>query len=245
MHLGSIFQQLAHGEFSELNFGDGQGVIGPNNFDRMTNMVNLGLAALYKRFKIKEGRVWLQLEEGKYEYILHSDYAVSTKVPKEKYIIDSKGNPFINDINKIEEVSTQEDFKWPLNDPNQPYSVITLKQNVLEFPKIFIDDQKNMPEKMRGTLLKVTYRAGHGAAICCPSYYDPNMVDVPLPDMYLEALLYFVASRVYNPIGFNQDFHHGNNFAAKFEAECQRLELMGLQLDSTVMNDRFVKNGWC
>lgn len=244
MKLGSIFQQLTHGEFFELSLGAGQGVIGPDQYDRMTNMVNLGLATLYKRFKIKEGRVWLQLEEGKYEYLIHSDFAMSTKVNMPKYIIDSKGNPFTNDINKIEAVENQEGFELPLNNPNEPHTIQSLKQNLLEFPVMFVDKQKELPEKMRGTLLKVVYRAGHGAAICCPSYYDPDMVEVPLPDMYLEALLYFVASRVYNPIGFNQDFHNGNNYAAKFEAECQRLELLGLQLTSTIENGRFVKNGW-
>lgn len=244
MKLSTIFQQLVHGEFHELSFGDGQGSIGPNEYDRMTNMVNLGVAALYKRFKIKEGRLWLKLEEGLYQYVLHSDHALSTKTNKPKYIIDSKEVPFTNDINKIESVQTQEGFALPFNDANHPRFIQTLKQNLLEFPVMFVDEQKKMPEVMRGTMLKVSYRAGHGAAICCPAYYDPEMIDVPLPEMYLEALLYFVASRVYNPIGFNADFHHGTNYAAKYEQECQRLELMGLQLDKTSENDRFTRNGW-
>ena len=244
MKLGTIFQQLVHGEFHELSFGDGQGVIGPNDYDRMTNMVNLGMAALYKRFKIKEGSVWLQLKEGQYEYLLHSDHAQSTKVPKDKWIVDTKGNPFINDINKIETIQNQDGFYLPFTDPNDPLSTYALKQNLLEFSPKLIDKQRDLPEKMRGLLVKVGYRAGHGAAICCPAHYDPDMVDVPLPDMYLEALLYFIASRVYNPIGFNADFHHGTNYAAKFEQECQRLELLGLQLDKTGYNQRFVNNGW-
>lgn len=244
MNLGTVFQQLAHGEFHELSFGDGQGIIGPTSFDRMTNMVNLGMSALHKRFKIKEGRLWLQLEEGKYEYVLHSDFALSSRANKPKYIIDSKAFPFLNDINKIEAVTTQSGYELPLTDPNAPYSIQTLKQNVLEFPVTLVDKQNELPEKMRGTLLKVSYRAGYGAAICCPSNYDPHMVDVPLPDMYLEALLYFIASRVYNPIGMNKEFHEGNNFAAKYEQECQRLEMLGLQLDKTSLNTRFVKNGW-
>lgn len=245
MKLATIFQQLAHGEFSELNFGSGQGVIGQSEYSRMADMVNLGLVALYKRFKIKEGRLWLKLEEGRYVYTLHSDHALSTKGTKPKYIIDSKGDPFINDINKIESIHTQDGFDWPLTNPNDPCTATVLSQNVLEFNPLYVDKQNELPEKMRGMLVKVSYRAGHGHAVACPTYIVPEMVDVPLPTMYLEALLYFVASRVYNPIGFNQDFHQGNNFAAKYEAECQRLMQLGLELDKTPFNDRFSRSGFC
>lgn len=245
MKLSTIFQQLAHGEFHELSFGSGQGVIGQDDYARIADMVHLGVVNLYKRFKIKEGRLWLQLIDGKYEYVLHSDHALSTRVNKEKYIIDSKGNPFINDINKIESISTQDGFPWPFNALNDPLSVTVLRQNVLEFNPLYVDRQSELPEKMRGTLLKVTYRAGYNQPAACSPLIVPEMVEIPIPDMYLEALLYFVASRVYNPIGFNQDFHQGNNFAAKFEAECQRITQLGLELDNTPFNDRFSRSGFC
>ena len=245
MKLSTIFQQLVHGELSQLSFGAGQGKIGPDDYDMITNNVNLGLSALYKRFKIKEGRLILQLEPGKYIYRLHSDHALSSRVGKDKYILDSKGNPFTDDINKIEKLITVDGEELPLNNPNEFLSTFNINQTTLEFHKNMVDNQEKIPEWWRGDQIKVVYRAGYGAAICCPSHYEPEMVEVDLPDIYLEALLYFVASRIHNPIGLNQEFNQGVNYAAKYEQECIKLELLGLQMEDTAFSNRFDRNYWC
>lgn len=245
MKLSTIFQQLVHGEFSQLSFGSGQGKLAPENYDAVLNHVNLGLSALYKRFAIKEGRLYLQLKEGQYVYPLKSDYALTSKKNVEKFILDSKANPFMDDINKVEAIITEGEESLAFNNPNDRLSAHMIDLTTIEFPRFYIDNQRDVPEKLRTRIAKVIYRAGYGPAICCPSHYAPEMVDVPLPDMYLEALLYFVAARVHNPIGMNQQFHQGNNYAAMYERECQKLEQFGLQMDSTILNDRFYRNGWC
>jgi len=67
---------------------------------------------------------------------------------------------------------------------------------------------------------------------------------VQLPDSHLEALLFFVASRVNNPIGMTNEFNAGNSYAAKFEAACQALEEQGLQVDQDSQNTRLHRGGW-
>lgn len=245
MKLAGIIQQLQYGEFRMLNFGDGQGVIGQNDVEGMMNHIKLGVAALYKRFAIKEGRLYLELKEGKYVYALKSEHALSNRKDVEKYILDSKADPFRDDINKVEGLYTEGGFNLFFNNPNERLSANMINQVTLEFPRDYVDKQKDLPEVLRTKVVKVVYRAGYQPLVGIADVYEPLITDIDLPDLYLEALLYFVASRVHNPIGMNQEFHDGNNFAAKYEMECQRLEQAGLQMDNTIFNDRFSRNGWC
>lgn len=46
----------------------------------MLPAVNLGLTALYKRFLLKEGLITIDLLPNKYQYTLHSDYAIGSFV---------------------------------------------------------------------------------------------------------------------------------------------------------------------
>ena len=50
---------------------------------------------------------------------------------------------------------------------------------------------------------------------------------------------------MHNPIGLNQEFNQGVNYAAKYEQECIKLELLGLQMEDTALNSRFDRNYWC
>ena len=62
--------------------------------------------------------------------------------------------------------------------------------------------------------------------------------------IYLEALLMFVASRIMNPVGMSAEFHDGNNYAAKYEMACKKLEDQNVRLDKVTNNDRITRNGW-
>ena len=77
-------------------------------------------------------------------------------------------------------------------------------------------------------------------------YFNLSEVVVELPDTHLTALLYFVASRLFNPTGLsgNTAFHEGNNYDAKFEAECERLGDKGYENAEVEDNSRLRRNGW-
>ena len=59
---------------------------------------------------------------------------------------------------------------------------------------------------------------------------NPEITKVELPSSHLQALLYFVASRTYNPIGMTNELNAGNNWYANCEAACQELEVQGCKL---------------
>lgn len=248
MNLQDIFNALSSGELSQLSIGGkAAGVIDASNRAKLLPHINLGLTALFKRFRLKEGELIIQLKPDKLRYLLTSDYAYSQAGPAsdEAYIVDTS-NPFNDDLLKIEEVLTDLGYTLPLNDAMQVYSVNTPKLNTLVVPKLIVDRGNDLPDVLKTTQLKVRYRANHTKLTYDPRY-DYAYVDgdeLELPDAYMEALLYFVASRINNPIGMTNEFHAGNSYMMKYEQECQRLEIDNYQVDMTQTNSRLVRNGW-
>lgn len=234
MQLQEIFDQLSAGEFSQLSIGGApQGVIDERNHARVVGHINLGLTALYRRFNLKEGKLILRLQEGQTKYQLHSKFAVAGDSDEPvRYIIDSEADPFRDDIIKVEKVLA-DGKPLGLNDAADPDSVTTPTSLTLEVPaSLGVQD------------LTVVYRGNHPKLVVEDGYIDTEDTWVELPETHLMALLYYVASRVHNPIGMSNEFHAGNSYAAKYEAECRELEGKGLQVDLTQSNERLRRNGW-
>lgn len=246
MKLKYIVQQLTMGEFSQISFGDGPGKIGENSYEAVMAHVNLAMSALYKRFKIKEGKVKIELMEGLFEYALNSKYSINNPANhnEPKYLRDSKYDRFIDNCNKIERIVTDKGYEFPLNDFKEVDSIHLRSLNSFVLPEHYWDLPRKVPSQLITPYVYVTYRAGHTPILDKTLFVEPEVTEVDLPDIYLEALLYFVASRVHNPIGFVSEFHEGNNYAAKYEAECQRLETLGLRMDDSTESSRFARGGW-
>ena len=233
MKLQEVFDQLSAGEFSQLSIGGADaGVIDSTNYAKVLNHVNLGLAALYKRFNLKEGSLILQLQDEQTLYKLNSAYAV-TGVGTEpiRYILDSVSDPFVDDIIKVEKVVTDLDEPLVLNDASNPLSVTTPSQLTLRVPLDVV-----------GSKLTVVYRASHVKLVA--TGLNPNTTEVTLPDTHLDALLLYIASRVHAPVGMGNEFNASNGYYARYEQACAQLEGKGLQVDIGESNTRAQRGGW-
>lgn len=239
MKLSEIFQALTYGELRQLNIGgaEASGITKENQNEILTH-VNLGLTELHKRFLLREGRVTLQLLPGVRTYTVSKKHAQSNLESwgVEKYILDSMDQPFEDDLLKIERVYDANGQELGLNASEgygHPLNVRTVSMNTLV-----------LPELLEGDTVDVVYRANHPQLIREDNSFDPTEIEVDLPYSHLEALLFYVASRVMNPIGAGGGFHEGNNYAAKFEAACALLDNQGLRLDVGEGNTRLQRNGW-
>ena len=222
MKLSEVFQQLAYGELSQIALGTiTDEELAEESYAPLLAHVNLGLSALYKRFNLKEGRITFPLSQAGNVYKLG-----------------------VTDLNKIERVETLEGTELSLNDGNDPLSCYTPQMNTLRVPQKIVSKSPDLPEKYITGELLVIYRANHPKVVATGGFLIPKSVELELPYSHLEALLYFVASRVHNPIGMVNEFNAGNNWAAKYEMECQRLESLDLEIDDTTTNARLNKNGW-
>lgn len=247
MKLQEIFDQLTSGEFSQLSIGgQSAGVINESNWSRVLNHVNLGLTELYKRFNIKMGQVKVELIEDQTTYRLHSDYSKhSLRLPGvTKFIDDAADDRFADDILKIVQVKTAESQEMGLNDRLNKWSVMTPSMQTIQVPKDIANASADLPDALKTESLDLIYRASPQKIVVRVGYFDPNRVDVELPDLYLTPLLYFIASRVHNPIGMTNEFHAGNNYAAMYERACQRIETEGLEIDDGAQNHKLRMKGF-
>lgn len=248
MYLQEIFDSLTYGELSQLSIGGGaDGAIDEANYPRVLNHINLGLADLYKRFPIKQSRILLELVAGRFDYPLTSKFARANTKSREvtRYLVDSSTAPFKDDIIKVERVLTEDGVEMALNIEGDKYSVFTPTSTMLTIHQDIIEMSSDLPEELKTSRLELVYRAGHPKIVVGLGLFDPERVEVQLPDTYLQALLLFVASRAHNPVGMTGEFNAGNNYAMKYEAECQSLTEKGVSaaMDSHDPH-QFHAKGW-
>ena len=245
MKLQEIFDQLTHGELSQISFGGGEaGVIAPSNYSKVVSHVNLGLTSLHKRFPLKEGRVGLQLVPGITTYNITSKFALNSRSTREpvKYVIDTVDAPFKDDIHKIERVLTSDGYELPLNDGSDMYSLYTPTVARLRIPEVIVAQSIDLPDQFKTETLEIVYRANH--VKINPEDLMPDEVEVHLPESHVEALLYYIASRCHNPVGLQTEFQIGSAYSAKYEQACQELERFNLLVDQGSQNTRLANGGW-
>lgn len=237
MKLSDVFDQLAYGELSQLALIANDEII-PEEYNKIISQVNMGLAELHKRFMLKRKTLTLQTLEDVYRYPLLKRYAQSqgAELP---FILDSD-EPFDEDIIEILGVSNEKGWAIPLNvydaDEHLPV-VFTPAYNILRFNDVTPIGKYT-----------VTYKAGHVplAKVVDPETFDASKVDIELPMTHLEALLFYVASRVIQPINgaMNGAPQEGVSYAQRFEQACQQLLYQGLDVEATHESHRFKRNGF-
>lgn len=242
MVLQDIFDQLTHGELHQLFVGGSETEDGIREEDkpRLMAHIQLGLTALHKRFLLKEKRLTINLQDLRNTYVLKDIYSLHNAESNELIkFIDDQEEPLKNDLLKIERVVDDLGNAYTLNDAGDEFTIRTPAYNVLYVPDFDTLDPKCQPTK-----LHVTYRADHPKIDNILGQYVSFQTEIELPATHLEPLLYFVASRVMNPVGASGEFHEGNNYAAKYEQACQQLEMQGFSLNTQASRDQFDRNGW-
>lgn len=228
MKLQEIFDHLTAGEFSQLNlFGAGQGVINDDNIDKVISHISLGLTDLYGRFTLKKGKVLIQLQADQTSYWLNSKYAVHGKgnfTPK--YILDSASAPFKDDVLLILDV---------LDELGQEIKHTKPSMDTVDIP---------LSNQLTTSTALIKYQANHLVLDPNTMSIDPDRLDIEIPRTHLTALLYFVASRANNPVGLGQEFNAGNTYATKYENECMRLKVDGMQIQDREPESKFHSRGF-
>ena len=240
MKLSEVFEHLQYGELSNLGIVDKtSGLIPESLYPKVLSSVNLGVLELHKRFTLKKGILRIQLQPDQTMYRLEAKYQVGNKAPTGtvQYILND-GVKFQDDVLKVEKVITEKGCELGLNDQGSARSVATPQANMIYVSGL-------LQRTLRPSVLTLEYRQGAKPMKICESAFDQLCVNVDLPDTHLMALLYFVASRLHNPIGFSQaTTHEGNNYANKFEQECLSLDFHNYEVDEVVQNHRACRAGW-
>lgn len=222
MKIQDVFDHLSYGEFSQLSIGGGKaGEIDESNYARVVSHIQLGLTALYKRFNLKESRISFPLVDG-----------------AETYSIDT------SDLLRIERVITDTGSEVSINDHGDEWGVFTPALSVIRLAPKLAAQGIDTPDCLKTANLIVAYRANHPKIIGSSGVLIAETKTIELPPSHLEALLYFVASRVNNPIGMTNEFHSGNTWFSKYETECRRLESDGFMVQETEGTSKLRSRGF-
>lgn len=237
--LSDVFTQLTYGELSQVSIGGGDaGQIDDSNYEQIIAHINLGLTALYKRFPLKEERLTIVVQPGRITYPITSAYAISNNASLEvAKFIDDMIIPFKDDILKIERVYNSSGHEFSLNDDGDANSLFTPSANVLRIPPA-------IDTALMTSTLEIVYRANHPVIMVGDGPFNPANYNLELPITHLEPLLLYVASRFHAPSGMVNEFNASNNYAAKYEAACQEIEIKNLRVDQGSQYNRLRDNGW-
>lgn len=236
MKLSDIFDQLAYGELSQLSLVNDQEII-PDDYNRVISQVNMGLTELHKRFMLKRKTLTLRALEDVLRYPLRKSNSVSGG-SQQAFIIDAD-DPFQEDIIEVLSVHGPKGEELPLNVQREveQLSVFTPGLDIVRF---------NVDPPLGD--YTVTYKASHPVIpkVVDPLTFDASHIDIELPMAYLEALLFYIASRVTTPIvgGMNGNPSEGMTYAQRFEQACQTLLYQGLDVEVNRESTRFSQNGF-
>lgn len=245
MKLSEIFQYLKGSEFSQLSIGGGAaGAIRPEDYPKVAQAINLGLINLYTRFNLKEGNLKLVLDPAVTHYVLTKEHCLSTGVGSGKYIDDTVV-PFLDDIAKVQAITTEFRGSVPLNKTDDAYSCLMLSSSTIDVPYSIATQSGDLPDQYKTSYLNVSYRALHpNIDVDESAGLDPDTLEIELPYPFLEPLLYFVAARMHHPSSLNSEVNPATSYYSKYEHSCQRLENTNLDLDKEEGTNKFRERGW-
>lgn len=231
MKLSYIFNSLASGELKQLDMSD-CGEIKPKYNKELITHIKLALTALHTKFPLKTKEVFITEHEGISIYHLKRKYAATNTTSTEpvKYIADTEADPFVDDVLVIDSVYNELGETLYMNDDSAEWSVYTPNH---------LSIQLVLP--VEGNTFSAIYRADHPPI---NPNVDPDEEDIDLPEVYLQPLLYYVASRVYAGMNSQESWSTSINYKNMYELACTELAAQGIYNTEQTGNLHFESRGW-
>lgn len=233
MTLEELFRRLSLAELSNLSMSNsGNGSIKTEEQPRLAVYINDGVEELHERFVLREKLLMLSLIEGKSDYELSSDFAVTKllETPGPHYILDSENAPFTDDLLKILEVTDNDGCRYKLNVANDVMSLFTPSENVLQVP---------YPKPDR--VLAIAYQAKPEQSL---TEAAPT-TELGIPAFLVPALRSYVAAKVYSSKNTVEAMSVGQKHQVDYENQIQKVMSYDLLTQGVheVMT-KFAQNGW-
>lgn len=235
MNVGDLLTRLSIGPLSNLSMSnEGDGTIIESKQAKLIQSANDGLLQIYSRFIIAEKNIVIQMIDGITNYYLLKRFAQSNCEPGEPigpdpiYIMDAL-EPFEQDVIKILTVYDHLGREQTLNDKGYKHSLFTPKFNQLQVPR-----------PIEGMPLSVVYQARHRKL-------EPGVMeaDITVPEVLQEALVAYIASKVYSGMNGQENIATGQTYMNEFEGHCALITDRDLVNNTpATTSEIFTLNGW-
>lgn len=218
MKLKQLIDTLIHGNLYQFNVAKNE------QFPAIINAANQELIQLYSRFPILEKDVAFRRFPEISMYHLTRKYCRSNDESKElyKYILDTKDNPFLGDILKIENAYTESGQHIVLNDNNNPRAWFTPSFDTIQIPNTTDVDTR---------IAVIGYKAK-------PEYIDPDTnnfeQDIYIPSCLEEPLVYGITLRIAQRLPTQTAAQVVQVAQAKYKELCDNVDTFNLFHENTV-----------
>lgn len=232
MNLNECLKQLSYGELSNLSWGnDGNGSIRLDKIPVIVQFINEALLRLHTRFALSKKCLFIELTENRTQYHLSSKHAYTNENSKEeKFIRDTKENPYQDDLIKIMEVYTSTNHRLSLNNHSDYWSLYTPSFDILQ-----------VPYPVEGMALSVIYQARHPILDFekCPEQ------EINLPFVLEPAMKAYVAYLVYSQINTQEAVANAQKYLVQYNNILQDVVDQDVISNSySQTNTKFEQGGW-
>ena len=206
MNLRQLIDHLVQNNLYQFNMAKNE------QFPAIINALNLELTQLYSRFP----EISL--------YHLTRRYCRSNDESKElyKYILDTKDNPFLGDVLKIENAYTESGQHIVLNDNNNPRAWFTPSFDTIQIPNTTDIDTR---------IAIIGYKAK-------PEHIDPNTTDfekdIYIPSYLEEPMIYGITMRVAERLPTQTGMQVVQMAQAKYKELCDNVDTLNLFHENNV-----------
>lgn len=218
MNLRQLIDHLVQNNLYQFNMAKNE------QFPAIINALNLELTQLYSRFPVLEKEVAFRRFPEISMYHLTRRYCRSNDESKElyKYILDTKDNPFLGDVLKIENAYTESGQHIVLNDNNNPRAWFTPSFDTIQIPNTTDIDTR---------IAIIGYKAK-------PEHIDPNTTDfekdIYIPSYLEEPMIYGITMRVAERLPTQTGMQVVQMAQAKYKELCDNVDTLNLFHENNV-----------
>lgn len=218
MNLRQLIDHLVQNNLYQFNMAKNE------QFPAIINALNLELTQLYSRFPVLEKDVAFRRFPEISLYHLTRRYCRSNDESKElyKYILDTKDNPFLGDVLKIENAYTESGQHIVLNDNNNPRAWFTPSFDTIQIPNTTDIDTR---------IAIIGYKAK-------PEHIDPNTTDfekdIYIPSYLEEPMIYGITMRVAERLPTQTGMQVVQMAQAKYKELCDNVDTLNLFHENNV-----------
>lgn len=220
MNVDDFIEQLCLGELSNLYLGE-QGLVElhPNRRRKIILYTNQGLKALCSRFQLVKKELIVRGLDHVSLYPLRKEHSMTNGTARHKFIDDRYCDPFEGDVIKILDVFNELGMKFPMNDVEKSESMFTPTYDTLQ-----------ITHPVLGQGYSVIYQA------LAPklSFDSTGCQEFNLPPMLEEALVAFVAGKVYEHMNGEANKATAQGHMATFESKCLEAGNLDMTAESAV-----------
>ena len=218
MNLRQLIDHLVQNNLYQFNMAKNE------QFPAIINALNLELTQLYSRYPVLEKDVAFRRFPEISMYHLTRRYCRSNDESKElyKYILDTKDNPFLGDVLKIENAYTESGQHIVLNDNNNPRAWFTPSFDTIQIPNTTDIDTR---------IAIIGYKAK-------PEHIDPNTTDfekdIYIPSYLEEPMIYGITMRVAERLPTQTGMQVVQMAQAKYKELCDNVDTLNLFHENNV-----------